>query len=544
MTFLERHGLKSPDIAPGGEFQRVAALARREPMTDAEIDALSDFLRKRSTCCDDAECRVCGGSGQVRLLRDQAEALKELFELRGLFGAMGCGTGKTLITFLAPVLLGAQRPVLLVPADLRSKTLDDFRAYSQAWHCRLPTIISYQALGLPQHAEALEKAAPDLLILDEAHYTRNLFGAACAIRVNRYLEGHPDTIVAPLSGTLITSKLTDYQHHAVWALGEAAPCPIERTEAERWGQAVDREVSTLRRVRMATELPGGFHEWFRGSRGIISVASGDCSASIQIDRWRPKLSDELRETISRTAVSSMRPDGELLDERELPDCLCRLALGHYRIWDPMPPDWWLHPRRGWYAYVQAIRDERLPGFDSQAQVEAGVEAGTAPYPADGRALLDAWRAVEKEFEPNPVAVWLDEDPLRQAVEAAGDDCLIWTRYRDVGGRIGVPYFGEGTNAANGRGTIAVSVRAQGTGKNLQHKWHRNLVLTPLASASLWEQLISRTHRRGQKADTVYVTTIDAIPYHRDVMSRVRAEARATQRASGSIQKLCVADWAA
>jgi hypothetical protein len=52
--------------------------------------------------------------------------------------------------------------------------------------------------------------------------------------------------------------------------------------------------------------------------------------------------------------------------------------------------------------------------------------------------------------------------------------------------------------------IICSIKAHGTGKNLQHGWSNNIVLYPPANGSIWEQLIGRTHRPGQEADRVRV----------------------------------------
>lgn len=199
-------------------------------------------------------------------------------------------------------------------------------------------------------------------------------------------------------------------------------------------------------------------------------------------------------------------------------------------------------------YARAVLDERLPGFDSEGQIVNALDHGAAPPPAapEGRELLAAWRGVRDHFEPNPVPVWLDRNVLEQAIEHAGRDALIWTRYRAAGQALeemGIPYYGAGTHpeGANGR-TIAVSIAAHSTGRNLQ-AWSRSLVLTPMANADAWEQLIGRTHRAGQHADTVEVDVIGSIDYHGAVLGRVLTEARAITKASGFEHKLVTAEWA-
>jgi hypothetical protein len=64
----------------------------------------------------------------------------------------------------------------------------------------------------------------------------------------------------------------------------------------------------------------------------------------------------------------------------------------------------------------------------------------------------------------------------------------------------------------------------------------------MANADAWEQLIGRTHRAGQKSDTIYVDIIDAIDYHSRVLERVHTEARRVSKSSGFSHKLVDADW--
>ena len=556
-------------IEDGPSLQRIRELPRREQATEELIDLLSCYLRTRP-CDDDGEPN--------RLRPPQAEALCELFEVGGLFAPMRVGSGKTLVTLLAPTLMNAQRPVLMVPAALRDKTRREFAEYRRNWRVRLPHIVSYQEMGRSDKNGHLFELAPDLLILDEAHWARNA-NAAVTRRIRRYIE-YAKPIVVCLSGTLITSKLMDYHHLMMWALQERAPVPIMPSEAERWAKALDGNLSTLNKIHPGAleSLPGGFHAWMRGTRGVVPTPGSDCDAGIEMSTWTPKLTPELNKIIVDTAVTGMRPDGELLDEWELPDCLCQLALGFYYKWDPMPPEWWLRPRRGWRAYCKSILDEHLDHFDSESQIVNALDrkarsepvawrlvetpdgfveeptewetrphtGPTPPAAADGKQLLDAWRGVKDQFEPNSVPVWYTGDVVEQAVRSADKSCLIWVKYRAFGEalqRMGVPYYGGGTNpeAAAPGSTIALSIQAHSTGKNLQ-AWNRSLVTTPMAKAGAWEQLIGRTHRAKQKADTVYVQVINALEYHASVIDRVTSEARATSGASGFSQKLVEATW--
>lgn len=525
---------------------------------DPYLEALSESLR----------CREWGrdpntGEPRRNVLRPaQGTALREVMECRGLFAPMKVGSGKTLVTFLAPTVLNSVRPVLVVPAKLRAKTKREFAAYREDWRCRLPKVISYQTISHPDHTETLRRERPDLLELDEVHKARRT--SATKSRIAEVIRDFEPAVVA-LSGTLITANMLDYWDALLWTLRDRAPVPLQLEIAKRWAQALDRDIDGMNRIGLGalTAFPDGFHEWMRASRGVIPTpaSSDDYTGSIQLSTWSPEIPPELRAVIDQVVATRKRPDGEDLDDWDLPDCLCQLAQGFYYVWDPLPPDWWLRPRRGWMAYVRATLDEHakdpiaLAGLDSTEQIVRALESANPrtvpPAAAEGRQLLAEWRAVRDQFEPNTVPIWLDVAPLLSAIKRAktlGDGvggCLIWTRHVAAGVMLeylGVPYYGGGTDPepSDPKTTIAVSIQAHGEGKNLQTR-HRMLVLTPMANADGWEQVIGREARAMQESDTVYVETIDAVPYHLDVLERVLAESRRASEAAGFVYKIIAAD---
>lgn len=518
------------------DLDRVLALPRRAEATPEEIAAWSGALRRPGATCE--------------LRPRQCEALRDLYWRRGLFAPIRVGGGKTLITLLAALVMSAERPVLVVPGGATpDKTRADFTRYhAEGWRVTLPEIVTYNELGRDGGDERLLAARPDLLILDEAHKCRNL-DAACTRKLRRAVESLRP-IVAALSGTLITDQLMDYWHLLGWALGPGAPVPALQVEAEAWAKALDRRVGLLERMGLgALELlPGGFADWMRGTAGVVPTAGSGCHAAIEIRPWRPELPAVITGALAYVDETRCRPDGEPLDDWGIADVKAQLAQGFYYVWDPLPPDWWLAPRRGWAMYERAVLDEHAPGLDSGGQLRAAIDRGDRAVPAlqEGRELLEMWRGVRPRFEPNRVPVWLDDAPLRQAAQCE-PGTLIWTRHRAVGERLqalGVPYWGAGTNpehAPHGH-TIAVSVSAHHQVFNLQHGWSRNLYPCPMAKAELWEQSIGRTHREGQAAPIVHVSIAAAIDYHESVIGRVFAEAGRISADSGFEQKLLAARW--
>ena len=107
---------------------------------------------------------------------------------------------------------------------------------------------------------------------------------------------------------------------------------------------------------------------------------------------------------------------------------------------------------------------------------------------------------------------------------------------------GFPFYGPGQEASEtilqekGDKTIVASVRAHGTGRNLQ-MYNRNLFVQPPVD---WEQNLGRTHRTGQQADEVtawvYRHTEELVEAFEASMNR----ARYVQETTGARQRLLFA----
>jgi hypothetical protein len=96
---------------------------------------------------------------------------------------------------------------------------------------------------------------------------------------------------------------------------------------------------------------------------------------------------------------------------------------------------------------------------------------------------------------------------------------------------------------DGHGPVIASIAANSTGRNLQMKWHKNLMTSCPSTAAAVEQWIGRTHRTGQEADTVTVDVLLGCREHWDAMDGARAQAAAERdMMPGSDQhKLLISD---
>ncbi len=223
-------------VARTPEIKRIAALPRRT-WSEESAASLAAMLTR--------ELRTPTGSQALRPV--QAIALYEAMEVGGLLGPIRVGGGKSLVCALAPLVLEARNPVLLMPASLVSKTWDEYKVLRQHW--RLPTnvqIISYESLSLVASAQKLEYIRPDLIVADEAHFLKG-HKAGRTRRVVRYMHAHPETKFVAVSGTIMRSSIRDFAHLLRWALKNSAPVPATDDEAATWADALDEHVNPLGR---------------------------------------------------------------------------------------------------------------------------------------------------------------------------------------------------------------------------------------------------------------------------------------------------------
>lgn len=525
-------------VGATSEFYRVANLPPRYYASEEDIEKVSAYFRRRDY----------NERGRRNMLKQlQVETLVTLYQLGGCFANLRVGAGKTLTTLLAPLMVGALRPVLICPAALRDNVTYQCGVHAHDWKIIRPIVYSYEQIGSPSGLTTLFETRPDLVMLDEGHKARNL-RAAVTRRVAAYLKQvRPKTLI--LSGTLITSDLMDYWHLLIWALGDKAPVPLSREEGEVWATALeggDAPKKQQTELGVLNSFPEGYYAHMRTRSGVITSSGSDCNATIVESYFDLKVNQQTQAHIAEVAATKLRPDGEPLDDPQVPMCLQQLALGFYYIWDPLPPDWWRYPRKTWFAYVRELIDMDIPGLDSICMVERFLDRGVDVKELGtdiGRVLLSEWRKVKNLFKPNHVPIWTDKDATRKLLAIPeSSKSIIWSGFRYHGQELarvsGLPYYGGGSDirqAKPGEPLIA-SLRAHGTGAHLA-AWEESVVSMTSPGNTFWEQLIGRLHRTGQEHDTVIFKIIQSIPYHGESMMRARNEAADVAEAQKAEQKL-------
>lgn len=498
-------------------------------------------------------CSVCGTPLDLRDI--QVGMLAYVHEYQGGFFTARTGAGKMLTSLLVPTMLAARKPLLLVPASRVDPTYTALQAYKNHWRIVVPHVLSYERLSQAAYADTIVKLAPDVVTADEAHGLRDTSGS----RWKRLKRHEGKCAFVAMSGSFANRSPNEYGHLAIRALGQLAPVPLDFIERQEWARALDRKSTVplgpgalLRLMPEAVTAEVGFEAaCVQFGRRLVTapgvVSSGfdvpDIALTCAVTYLEP--SAAIREASKHMTATWETPCGYPF---ELALDLWRhqqeVSTGMYGRWKVVPPTRWLVARK---AVSQFLRDVISRGeLDTPAQVYAAVDDGRIPD--DGS--VATWRVVEPEYEVELVPVWLCDSTLEWAAQwAERERGIVWTKHSTFGERLsqmtGLPYYREAGCDARGvhiekeKGPCIASVQSCGVGNNLQQH-NRNLVISCPPSGML-EQLVSRTHREGQKRH-VHVEFLHRLDGDIKVIEGARADATAIDRQFQICSRISYAEW--
>lgn len=550
------------------------------PKKDTDIDRILRI--PISTEAPDLTEKYRKPNGQMRLRSAQSQALQDAEIARGGIFPIGVGWGKTLISQLIGVALGAKRPLVLLPAPCEAQFWRDYQANGKHFtvHPSLQTL-TYSKLQVISGKDSLKQIQPDLIIADEAHNLRNLRSARCQ-RVHRYLRnshesGNPVMFVC-LSGTMTSKSLNDYAHLAKWALRSNAPVPKDPNEAVAWSLVLDsgtrpshEELSHMAPF-VRHYFPGvavsqeraraAFAERFTQTLGV--VATRDSSAvgcSLLMMERKITVPKKIENALNHVRSTWSLPSGsqEFSDNMSLMGATKQIAQGFYYQWDwgqdrPNPEDKeWMEMRKKWARAVREQVKREIEGLDSELLITNACRwsvrhdklyAGLMPLVA---VAWKIWEPYHKIKPPPTIPIWLDDFLVNDAIEWArqqDEPVILWYGDTAIGARfreLGIPTYGQGSEMPQTAVTCAASYNVHGTGKNLQ-AWKNQLCLDPPASGQMWEQLIGRTHRQGQQADEVMFHYYAHTTEFKQAMEKAKESARYIQETTNTPQRLLYATW--
>jgi len=488
------------------EFQRIMALPRRV----LDLDAVQDVTPL-----------VAKPGGSMSVWPIQSAALIEAAIANGLFGSIGVGYGKTLITLLMPLALDSKKTVLLVPPRLKRKTLREIdEIYSK--HFDLPldrlVIVSYHDLSSVKHADVLEKEKPDLIVADEGHS----LARKQSVRTGRFLDymrDNPHCRFVLLSGTVSRRGVADYAHLIELALRKNSPLPRGYREVKDWGGALDVKPEYEMHPGVLQQFCGpgesvrdGFRRRLVETPGVVATSDNDLGASLNVCKVKPAVPDRIKQLIKETKRTWSIGGDDFDSAVTMSRVLKQLSCGFYYRWDwpgGVPDEEWIDARSNWNRAVREVLKRSKKGMDSPLLVYRAAKAGRINLPEWG-----PWERVRNRPIPPTTTMWLDEYLVDAALKWADKQkkykrpAIIWYEHKALGLRIAerssFPHFGAGTDADESTHPVIVcSIKAQGEGKNLQH-YCSNLMTTLPVSGKTFEQAAGRTHRNGQRADEVTV----------------------------------------
>jgi hypothetical protein len=574
-------------VSKSAEWHRIQAIPRRSLDFD-EITDLTPIFRAK------------GGTMELRAI--QSAALLEAHIANGLFGPIGVGYGKTLITLLMPEAMDSERTVLLVPPQLRDQLAREIdEVYGPHFNLpleRIVRILAYSELSLAKNTDLLDQLEPDLIIADEAHNLRRSTSARTK-RFLRYMRDNPHCRFVGLSGTMTTRSVLDYAHLLELALRKNSPLPNNYKELKSWSGALDVEPAARYQPGVLQQFCAdgenvrqGFRRRLVETEGVVATEESAIGTSLIIANIQPDFVPEAIVSALQEAADTWAYEGEeYSDPLSLSRFMRQMSCGFYYRWiwpDGRPDEEWLDARAAWKSAARNKVKQGRVGMDSELLVsnaaerwrksiedhskctneECKVHPGpdvdklcTRKPPVEygpDSVLFEceewiAWKCVKARYNPTPptetvwVSDWLAYDAVRKAQEAVtrGHKVILWYTHKAMGERLtelsGWPHFGQGQDAsASKENVIICSTTTQGTGKNLQH-YDLNILISMPTNGKDFEQLVGRTHRPGQMADEVWLYYYDHTAPLDAAMDAVIADSIYIQDSTGQRQKVLYAD---
>jgi len=424
--------------------------------------------------------------GKTINLRDvQCDAILSLLEVGTLFGPIGVGHGKTLITLLAGKVLGSERNMILVPPEVANQlvkrdipmAMREFQLEMN--YCSLYRmskqersnvdfsnydciIFPYSLLSVVDTYDLLERICPDLVCADECHMLRNSDSARTK-RLMSYLAKSPEVPFVCLSGTITKRSIFDYRHLIKRCLGEGSPLPDSYATLSDWNSFLgvrqyEEESQRLTKAEVNSFRPmrdwymnnyGGrvehsresyrevFSARLRTTPGVVQTSNQSVDASLRINNswgldW--KVPNAVAEAILDAEASWTTPNGdELEDAMHLAALKAQLCSGfYYKLeWPEGTPDWVLEQHEKHNTFKSAMRKWLKRG------VRKGCDTPMLVYNALGRRdsyvaplqeEYDLWKEAILGEVPDRLqsAVWLDGWKIRMAESWLDEnDGIVW-----------------------------------------------------------------------------------------------------------------------
>jgi hypothetical protein len=506
------------------------------------------FSRQNNRC----NCAAKGRRCVTTLRRAQAWALWELQQVGGVIGSIGVGHGKTLLGLLAPMALKVPTTrvvVLLCPPSNVGEIISDYELMSnhfnltsitvhgrQNYTRRVPGtpalhVMPYSMLSRPESTAWITSVSPYAIIADEIDKLRNPDTATTG-RVLRQFAVNPQTKFAGWTGSLMDKSIGDFAHLLALALGDTSPLPLEPVVVKDWARALDPGEypapggSLMRFCRPGESLEQGMSRRLRETAGFITTEEAAVSTPLVVtEKAAPPVPTDVEQALLQLRHTMQRPDGEeLVDGLAVAKCARELACGFYYRWiypkgepEALITEWF-EKRKAWHKELRGFLIQRREHLDSEKLATDAARRYWGDMDCEGPQWQaqhwPAWRDIADKVDPSTQAVRLNDYLVRDAAEwALQNRGIVWYGHREVGLWIaqlsGLNMHEGGANARErilsetGNKSIIASIKSHGRGRDgLQYRFRDQLIASPPASPTAWEQLLGRLHRTGQEAESI------------------------------------------
>lgn len=454
-------------------------------------------------------------------------------------------------------------------------------------------VLPYSRLSMPESSDWIQSLSPDAIICDEVDSVRSM-SSSRGLRLAKYFAGGdtPEekkkrmaTKFLGWTGSLTDHSLCEFNFLSLFALRERSPLPLDPNVVMEWARCLDastnpsppgellRMCSPGEDVRHAfrrrlSETPG----FVIANSGGVEVVGGTAKVELNIrEKQAPPLPPIIVQALDmvRQGVrpDTLIPNGNAVDDEELEDALAiaraaqEVSTGVLYYWTfPRGEEVWLI--KEWMkcrrAYNREVREKTLEGetfLDSAMLAEHAAMRFWGDHPKrddrpDWRCeAWPAWKEIRDRVRPQSESCVLDDFLVKDAVEwALEKPGIVWYAMRALATRMqqlsglpihdGGPQGGKLLRQERGDRSIICSIRSNGRGRNgLQYVFDRQLIINPPASATGFEQLLARAHRKGQRSERVTAEVYQHTPELRKAVEQAMRRSEYVKDILGADQKL-------
>ena len=461
----------------------------------------------------------------------------------------------------------------------------------------------YSLLSQAKSTDMLDHLSPDLIIADECHRIARRENSNTR-RVLRYLaKPHARAPrVCAWSGTLVKKSVKDIAHLAAHALGMNSPYPLDPNEVEAWSGVLDPSPNPDRHSAVAKKLRKtfgpkteteraffvegytedsavreGHRERVITTLGVITTTGSSAAAANYLhERKVANIPESVKQALTSVRNEGVRPDGEeLVEAMEIAQCARQVGAGFHYYW--FYPEYaaaksdqerevvaikieaWFKARKAYYKELRIKLMHPEIHLDSPLLCANAAERAWRDPPYEGDLPLweaetwPAWIEIKDKLQHESRTKWLDDYLARDAAAWGKEHRgIIWYQNNAFGKKVaellGVPCHGGGPDAEKnimaetGARSIVASIKAHGSGRDgLQRKFSEQLIAEVPSSNAIFEQLLGRLCRDGQKDDAIHTWVNLHVSENSDALRSALREAEFVFQSTGNMQLLLTCD---